>query len=396
MLWWRIRRNESRKSLQCAGVEHIARMKILVLAPPMSATGGVQRYTATLIDALKKILGSESVHVVTVSSEPRMRHDGELALTLRTKARFFAAAMVQALLWRPQIVLCAQIGVAPAGRVIRRLFGIPYWVVLYGIEVWGDLPRNKELALQSAQRLISISQFTSDTTSARHQLAGIDTIILPPAFAIREAETSTAISFEPEVEPPMVLTVGRLAASEQYKGHDIMLESWAAVRRKIPDAVYCIVGDGDDRARLEARAKELNLADSVRFMGALSAANLEDCYHRCRVFAMPSRTEVDSHMPRGEGFGIVFLEAMAHGKPVVGPCNGAPSEFIRSGEHGILVDPTDSAAVANAIVELLGDKDRANRTGQAARAWVRSEYSEEKFLQRLGKALENISGSDKK
>jgi phosphatidylinositol alpha-1,6-mannosyltransferase len=377
-------------------VENIAGMKILVLAPPMGATGGVQRYTATLIDALNDILGSKNVRVVSVSAEPQPRHDGELALTLRTKARFFASAMVQALVWRPQIIICAQIGVAPAGRVIRRLLGIPYWVVLYGIEVWGDLPPNKEVALQSAQRLISISQFTSDTTSARHKLSRIDTIIFPPAFAIREAQSSTAFSFEPEAEPPMVLTVGRLAASERYKGHDIMLESWAAVRRTIPDAVYCIVGDGDDRARLEARAKELNLADSVRFMGAVSASALEDCYHRCRVFAMPARTEVDSQTPRGEGFGIVFLEAMAHGKPVVGPYNGAPSEFIRSGEHGILVDPADSSAVATAIVELLGDKERANRMGQAARAWVQSEYSEERFLQRLRKALENIPGSAKK
>src|SRR5580698_6056795 len=177
-------------------------MKILVLAPPMSATGGVQRYTATLIDALTDILGSKNVHVVTVSAEPQLRRDGELALSLRTKARFFVAAVVQALVWRPQIILCAQIGIAPAGRVIRRLFGIPFWVVLYGIEVWGDLPRNKELALQNAQRLISISQFTSETTSARHGLSGIDTIILPPAFALGEAQTPAAFSFEPEAEPP--------------------------------------------------------------------------------------------------------------------------------------------------------------------------------------------------
>jgi glycosyltransferase involved in cell wall biosynthesis len=368
-------------------------MKTLVLAPPMGSTGGVQRYTATLVRSLKDIQGTKNVRIVTVSAEPQLHDDGELALSLDTKVRFFAASVMQALIWRPQLIICAHIGVAPAARVIHRLLGVPYWVVLYGIEVWGDLPRRKEHSLRDAQRLISISRFTSETTSTHHKLSGVNAVILPPAFTIDEAQTSTASSFEAETDPPMVLTVGRLAASEQYKGHDIMLDSWATVRKKIPNAVYCIVGDGDDRARLQARARELTVTDSVHFTGAVSASELEDYYRRCRVFAMPARTELDLQTPRGEGFGIVFLEAMAHGKPVLGPRNGAPSEFIRSGEHGLLVDPTDPSAVANALVELLADKDQANRMGQAARAWVIQEYSEEKFRQRLKKILENEPGT---
>jgi glycosyltransferase involved in cell wall biosynthesis len=220
----------------------------------------------------------------------------------------------------------------------------------------------------------------------------VNAVILPPAFNIDEAQKSTASLFEVETDPLIVLTVGRLAASEQYKGHDIMLDSWTTVRKKIPNAVYCIIGDGDDRARLEARAQKLGLTDSVRFIGAVSGLELHDWYHRCRVFAMPARTELDSQTPRGEGFGIVFLEAMAHGKPVLGPRNGAPSEFIRSGEHGLLVDPTDPSVVANALVALLGDKDQANRMGQAARAWVIQEYSEDRFRQRLKKILKNKPG----
>ncbi|MGC1188532.1 MAG: glycosyltransferase family 4 protein [Candidatus Acidiferrales bacterium] len=364
-------------------------MKILVLAPPIGSTGGIQRYTATLVRSLEDIQGRNSVRVVAISAEPRLGNDGVLALSLSTKARFFATAVVQALVWQPQLIVCAHIGVAPVARVIRRIFHIPYWVMLYGIEVWGSLARSKVSALRSAQQLVSISRFTAETASARHKLSGIATVTLPPSFAVEETQTSNAYSLDAEEHPPMVLTVGRLAASEQYKGHDIMLESWTTVRETIPDAVYCIVGDGDDRARLEARTRELKIADSVRFTGAVSASELQDYYRRCRVFAMPARTEVNSQTPRGEGFGIVFLEAMAHGKPVLGPLDGAPSEFIRPGVHGILVDPRDPSAVANALVELLEDKDRANRMGQAARAWVIQEYSEEKFRQRLKKILEN-------
>jgi glycosyltransferase involved in cell wall biosynthesis len=367
-------------------------MKILVLVPPMGSSGGIQRYTATLVRSLEDILGKDDVRAVAISAEPVLRGGGTYALSLGTKVRFFAAALMQALFWYPDLTICTHIGVAPTARVIHRALGIPYWIVLHGIEVWGELPRRKERALRGAQRLICNSLFTSETTSARHQLSGVNAVILPPAFNIDEAQKSTASLFEVETDPLIVLTVGRLAASEQYKGHDIMLDSWTTVRKKIPNAVYCIIGDGDDRARLEARAQKLGLTDSVRFIGAVSGLELHDWYHRCRVFAMPARTELDSQTPRGEGFGIVFLEAMAHGKPVLGPRNGAPSEFIRSGEHGLLVDPTDPSVVANALVALLGDKDQANRMGQAARAWVIQEYSEDRFRQRLKKILKNKPG----
>jgi len=103
---------------------------------------------------------------------------------------------------------------------------------------------------------------------------------------------------------------------------------------------------------------------------------------------MPARTELDAQVPRGEGFGIVFLEAMAHGKPVVGPRVGAPAEFIRSGEHGLLVDPTDSREVAEAIIELLEDPARARRMGDAAREWVVREFSFDRFCERLRGALQ--------
>src|ERR1019366_9005922 len=143
-------------------------MKPLVLAPPMGSAGGVQRYTTTLVRSLEDIEGTESVRVIAVSAEPQLRDDGELALSLSTKVRFFLAAVKQALIWHPQLIICAHIGVAPVGWVIHRVFGVPYWVVLHGIEVWGDLSRGKERALRGAQRLICNSRFTSETTSARH------------------------------------------------------------------------------------------------------------------------------------------------------------------------------------------------------------------------------------
>jgi phosphatidylinositol alpha-1,6-mannosyltransferase len=167
-----------------------------------------------------------------------------------------------------------------------------------------------------------------------------------------------------------------------------MLEAWPIVLHRLPDAVYWIVGGGDDLARLELKARELGIAASVRFTGPVSPEELAVCYHRCCVFAMPARTELDARARFGEGFGIFYREAMAHGKPVLGPRVGAPAEFIRAGEHGLLVDPASANEVANALIELLGDPERARRMGEAAREFVTSEFSFEKFCQRLQEGLQ--------
>jgi phosphatidyl-myo-inositol dimannoside synthase len=103
---------------------------------------------------------------------------------------------------------------------------------------------------------------------------------------------------------------------------------------------------------------------------------------------MPARTELDAREPRGEGFGIVYLEAMAHSKAVVGPRVGAPAEFIRGGEHGLLVDPANAVEVANALIELLEDPERARRMGEAARKFVTREFSFESFCKRLSEGLQ--------
>jgi len=363
--------------------------RVLVLAPSLKSTGGVQTYTATLLAALRVILGSDRVRMVAVPEDPQLRDDGSSALSSSAKLRFFVSALVTAITWSPDLVICAHVGLAPAARLIQKLTRAPFWLVLYGIEVWGDLPKTKRNALRAAERYVTISQFTLEATKARHGLKDPRAVVLPPSLpngTMRSPEEDNVTSAD--TKRPMVLTVGRMAASERYKGHDVMLEAWPLVLHRVPDAVFWIVGSGDDRERLQARARELGIADSACFAGAVSPEQLDVCYDRCCVFAMPARTKLDARAPLGEGFGIVFLEAMARGKPVVGPSVGAPAEFIRSGEHGWLVDSANSSEVADALVRLLEDPARARRMGDAARQWVAREFSFERFCERLRDALQ--------
>jgi len=374
-----------------AMTERLARrLKVLVLAPPLQAVGGIQNYVQTLFAALQNVLGEDSVRIVAVPGGAQRRSDGSSALSPFVKLRFLAAACAAAISWSPDLIICAHVGVAPAGRIIQKLTRIPYWVILYGIEVWGELSPAKQKALRATQRLVSITRFTLNATIARHSLGDPRALILPPTLPKEKTPVpaTTRMPLDDGQPPPMVLTVGRVASSERYKGHDVMLEAWPSVLRRLPDAVYWIVGGGDDLARLEAKARELGIAASVRFPGPVSSEELAVCYHRCCVFAMPARTELDARTPRGEGFGIVYLEAMAHGKPVVGPRMGAPAEFIRDGEHGLLVDPSSASEVSDALIELLGDPERARRMGEAAKQFVTSEFSFESFCKRLREGLQ--------
>jgi glycosyltransferase involved in cell wall biosynthesis len=374
-----------------------ARPKVLVLAPSLKFVGGVQNYTSTLIDALQVILGNDRVRMITVPGDPKLRDDGSLGLPFSLKLRFFFSAFAKAIIWSPDLMICAHVGLAPAAHVMSKLSGIPYWLVLYGIEVWGGLSAAKRTALRAAERYITITRFTLEATVARHGIKKNRAFILPPSLPKGLLPSLSRRHVDLGDPPrPIVLTVGRMAAAERYKGHDVMLEAWPLVLRRIPDAVYWIVGSGDDFQRLELRARELGIAKSVHFAGAVSAEELDVCYTSCRVFAMPARTDLDSTVPCGEGFGIVFLEAMAHGKPVVGPSVGAPAEFIRSGDHGLLVDPTDSTEIARALVELLEDPQRARRMGIAGREWVASEFSFERFSDRLRNGLQSWLSNQKR
>ncbi|MGB8990652.1 MAG: glycosyltransferase [Desulfobaccales bacterium] len=128
----------------------------------------------------------------------------------------------------------------------------------------------------------------------------------------------------------VLMTMGRLVSSEQYKGLDEILEVLPALLKSIAHVAYLIVGDGDDRPRLEAKAQALGLEDRVVFTGFIPEADKADHYRLADVFVMPGR---------GEGFGIVFLEAMACGIPVVGSRLDGSREALRDGTLGILVDP---------------------------------------------------------
>lgn len=144
---------------------------------------------------------------------------------------------------------------------------------------------------------------------------------------------------------PVLLTVGRLSASERYKGHEQVFAVLPALRAKYPSLVHVVAGDGDDRAWLERRAAALaGDPGAVRFLGFVPEADLPDLYRLADVYVMPSTQE---------GFGIVYLEAAACGVPVVGGAGGGSADAIPNEGIGLIVDPIDQMALVDAVLRLL-------------------------------------------
>jgi phosphatidylinositol alpha-1,6-mannosyltransferase len=159
---------------------------------------------------------------------------------------------------------------------------------------------------------------------------------------------------------PLIVTVSRLA--ERYKGHDVMLRALPLVRARVPDVQWVVVGGGPLLAVYERMACALGVADHVRFVGPVDDVERDLWLDRAHVFAMPSRL---SAAGGGEGFGIAYLEAGAHRLPVVAGNVGGAVDAVLDGLTGVLVDPTDHLAVADALTELLMDRRRAESLGEA-------------------------------
>ena len=177
----------------------------------------------------------------------------------------------------------------------------------------------------------------------------------------------------------VILTVGRWAASERYKGADDLIRAMAQLRTKFPGLYLAAVGDGDDLPRLKKIAADSGVSESVRFLTGLSRQEIAACYARCEIFALPST---------GEGFGLVFLEAMAFGKALVGAACGGTTDVVEDGVNGVLVPPGDSERLVEALAILLKDELRRAKLGQRGAEIVRRDFSFEVFQNKLEIILE--------
>lgn len=279
---------------------------------------------------------------------------------------------------RPATILVGHPNFAPLGWLLARLSGARLITFIYGIDAIWPLSALHRWTLQRSDRILSISRFTAQQAAEANGI---------PLDRVRILHNCLDPRFEAplQLEKPRsnlsMLTVGRMSLSEQYKGQDCVIRAMPALLARFPQLVYHIVGDGDWRPALEGLSRRLQVEQAVRFHGFVTEEELRRRYARASLFIMPSRAE---------GFGFVYLEAMAHGLPVIGGNVDATPEVLVDGETGVLVDPVSVDSIVATATRLLGDGALRQRMGQAAVRHVQENFRFDQFRQTLLSYLSEV------
>jgi phosphatidylinositol alpha-1,6-mannosyltransferase len=293
------------------------------------------------------------------------------------RLEFVGRAIAIALRQRIDLLLIGHVNYAPLGMLLKRLRpSLRYGVMVHGVEVWKRLPTIKRRAIQHADLVTSVSEFTKAKLVDLNVVKPERIWILPNTIewgdeAGSEFPVSSSRSPKSGIR---LLSVCRLETSERYKGIDTVIEALPAVIARVPDLEYVVVGAGSDLERHRTLAAEKGISDRVHFLGSVDDATLRQCYEGCDVFVLPSA---------GEGFGIVFLEAMHHRKPVVAANSGAVPEVVIDGETGLLVDYENADQLGAAITKLCLDAELRNRLGAAGNRRLQTNFTFDHFKEKL-------------
>jgi phosphatidylinositol alpha-1,6-mannosyltransferase len=371
------------------------RRVLIGLFSELEGTGGVQRASRHLAAVLSEFAASRRLDYRLLSLNDtrelhRMTVGGkEFVFTgcERSKARFLATA-VRAAKRHGKVVLAGHPNLGPVAQAMRiaapRLRTI---VCTHGVEVWEPLPAVRRLALQRANVVLAPSTDTANHVAEQHVRRERIRVLpwaLDPEFETIPANAPRAKLPHGFPEGRVILSVGRWLEKERYKGMDTLITALPRLLTRWPELQLVAVGDGDDRVWLEELAEKNGVNRHVHFLTGLSFEELAACYEACEMFALPSR---------GEGFGLVYLEAMAHGKPVIGGAHGGAPEVIEDGVTGYLVPHGDPALLATSIETLLSDPVLAQKMGGRGRQRVEREFRFSVFAKSLKKILREQCGS---
>lgn len=366
-------------------------MKILfITSNGFGANGGIAKYNDDLLITLDLNPRISDVTVISRQAnrenlEPPSKisynahsHKGKLSFVLQTLSLIMRANA------NYDLIICAHINLLPFAYLVSKLRDIPVWCEIYGIDAWN--PHHSFIVnrvLSKVSKFITISQYTKQRFIKWAQIAEDKVVMLHPSFNPTEFHTGPKPSYllkRYDVEERTIfLTLARLDSQERYKGFDEVIEILPALLAEIPNLVYVIAGDGQDKERLKNKVVALGLHDKVIFTGFVSEDEKEDHYRLADVFVMPGR---------GEGFGIVYLEAMACGIPVVASKADGSRDAVRDGQLGILVDPDNPEEIVNGILDALQDNARRAPDGL-------DYFSFENFELRINNLLEKEIHNDR-
>lgn len=337
--------------------------------------GGIQSYVKDVLAAYLQQPDAPAADVFLLRDGPASPNPLEghalrfhyLASPVAAVGRMRLAAALARHLWRhrPQQVICGHIRLAVLVNRLCRWLNLPYTVMTYGKEVWFPLSTGERQVLQQAHQVWTISRYSRDLLCAANDLALERVRLLPCVVngqAFRPGPPAAELVQQYRLQGCRVLmTVARLWSGDIYKGVDVTIRALPAITAAFPNVKYLVIGRGDDQPRLASLAETLGVSDRVVFAGFVPTEQLADHYRLADAYVMPSQ----------EGFGIVYLEAMACGIPVLSGDADGSADPLQDGRLGWQVPHRDPAAVAAACIEMLKGEDP-----RCQGAWLRQQVLE--------------------
>ena len=330
-----------------------------------SATGGIEKVCRLAGKALYELSGESYIQWIKVFSlydEPANINTTYFPETIfsgfaKKRIRFLYAAIDKGI--DSQIVILSHVNLLTVGYFIK-LFSPKTKVILiaHGIEVWSSFPGWKKRMLQRCDQVIPVSDFTKKKMMEMYQLPEqkftilnncLDPFLPPPKQT--KKDNSLLARYGMDAGDMVLLTLTRLASKEKYKGYDQVIQAVYELRHTHPAIKYLLVGkyDAIEKARLDTVIKRLGLQNQVVFSGFIADEELATHYAMADVYIMPSQKE---------GFGIVFIEAMFYGKPVIAGNKDGSADALKNGNLGLLVDPDNQQQITHALVEVLSNTEK--------------------------------------
>jgi len=327
--------------------------KIVFLAPEIFKFGGIQKFSSSFVNAWVNEFPGSQIIVFALNDSPsdvsKSFPNVQMHCFRGFRTVFAIKLFCHLLREKPDLIIAGHVNFAELCRYLRFIFRVPYAVITYGIEVWTLKCGFKYQALKKADLIPTLSRYTgsrmADNGIAEAKITILHCTVDTDHFVPRKKDPVLISELGLEGKK-VILTVSRLALSELRKGHPQVLKTLQLLS---DDYVWIVAGSGDEVPLLKKQAQELGVLHKVRFVGSPDASKLVDFYNLCDVFVLPSKKE---------GFGIVFIEAMACGKPVIAGNQDGSNEPLLDGELGFLVDPDDPRKIAQAIEAVFDRSDK--------------------------------------
>lgn len=330
--------------------------KILLLTlETFAATGGIQRMGRTLAHTLHQLCEKNSWKVDLYALNDQQSHlmsqylpSSNFKGFSKNKARFVWQSITNGI--NSDLVILSHVHLSFIGVMVRLLNPkCKIWLITHGIEVWRPLKLWKKAIWKIADQIICVSSFTKDKVMELHQADPGKCLVVNNVL---DPFTKLPVSFnKPDYllerynlkrGHKIILTLTRIAGTEQFKGYEQVIKAISRIKHSIPNIKYLLAGPCDERekVRIQQLISAYNLEDKFMLTGYIKEQELADHFLLADLFVLPSKKE---------GFGIVFIEAMAFGLPVIcGNVDGS-TDAVRNGEMGMAIDPDDINALKQAI-----------------------------------------------